>query len=131
MIKSEEVEEDEEEEEEEEEDDDFEEYETMTELDDINIFSMTRNIANMKYYLYELREKSATTIQAAWRSHRARARYTLVKRELLRNKAALVIQRAFRHWTHSKRRKTSANLFQGFDRITEEKLRELQREIKM
>nr|CAD7398675.1 unnamed protein product [Timema poppensis] len=85
----------------------------------------------MKYYLYELREKSATTIQAAWRSHRARARYTPVKRELLRNKAALVIQRAFRHWTHSKKERTTGNLFQGFDRITEEKLKELQREIKM
>nr|CAD7454619.1 unnamed protein product [Timema tahoe] len=127
MIKSEEVEE----EEEEDDDDDFEECETLTELDDINILSMTRNIANMKYYLYELREKSATTIQAAWRSHRARARYILVKRELLRDKAALVIQRAFRHWTHSKRQKTTANLFQGFDRIREEKLKELQREIKM
>ncbi|XP_063227580.1 IQ calmodulin-binding motif-containing protein 1-like [Bacillus rossius redtenbacheri] len=82
----------------------------------------------LSYFLFELQEKAAVRIQSTWRGCRVRRQIAESREAVRRDRAARRLQRAVRDWAHT-RELHEAVPTAGFERISEDTLQELQREI--
>ncbi|XP_069690172.1 IQ calmodulin-binding motif-containing protein 1-like [Periplaneta americana] len=84
----------------------------------------------LTFYLNDLRETSARKIQTAWRGYRARRTFSEIRTELVKERAAITIQRRVRHWLHNRAEKKNYSQFAPLtQRISEDRLQVLQDEV--
>ncbi|XP_013413711.1 IQ calmodulin-binding motif-containing protein 1 [Lingula anatina] len=86
--------------------------------------------AKSQKYLESVQENAALKIQTSWKGHRARKQLTERQANMKRVRAAVAIQRKFRHWSARRERKKREPLaFQRPPGLTDERRVEIQQHI--